>query len=195
MSIISPVRLAREHSSTCLTYEDVARLHAAYHFARAIGRPLNWMLSLQPALTYTQLDPREQWFRARDMGSKWLARRDHPLTGLYVWEAPHDVPHLHALIHLPPEHAHDFIVHFNERCVEALEGGAEWRSVYSDGCLPYLCKGIDAKDTRSRQDFGIKPKADGRGLVPWKRCGVTQDIGAAARRQHLTTAIDFRTAA
>jgi hypothetical protein len=152
---------------------QVENLSAADAFARQSGKPLNQFLTVR----FEGDAGRAPFARGMDRLSKWFARWGGELRALYVWEAIGGL-HVHCLLHIPSRAAHEA-----RGAIEAAFGGHDVDirpRMPGPGALAYIVKGTDAatlwKVSRASKRL---PKA--QGVIPWKRCGTTQNLGRAAR--------------
>jgi hypothetical protein len=181
-----------------LTLPQASNMMAAVRFAREIGTPLNVHATIHWVGTEVGDDPDGRLFaKVREGFDKWLKRQGIPggLTAIWVRErlsgGSAEVVHCHLLFHL----AHPFIRGRRHLQVEgALERliDRHGRGNFLDCTLKltfprnpngvYFLKGGGPEVWRR---FGVpqlwrKPQ----GLIQGKRCGVTENIGPAARAQH-----------
>jgi hypothetical protein len=181
-----------------LTLPQASNMMAAVTFAREIGIPLNAHATIHWIGTKVGNDPDGRLFaKVREGFDKWLKRQGIPggLTAIWVRErlsgGSAEVVHCHLLFHL----AHPFIRGRRHLQVEgALERliDRHGRGNFLDCTLKltfpanpngvYLLKG-GGPDVWLK--FGV-PKLwrKPQGLIQGKRCGVTENIGPAARAQH-----------
>jgi hypothetical protein len=173
---------------------------AAVTSAREIGTPLNAHATIHWVGTKVGDDPDGRLFaRVREGFDKWLKRSGvrTGLTGIWVRErlsgGSAEVVHCHLLFHL----AHPFIRGRRllqvERALERLidrHGRGNFLDCTLKLTFPpnpnglYLIKGGGPEVWRR---FGV-PKLwrKPQGLIQGKRCGVTENIGPAARSQRLS---------
>jgi hypothetical protein len=182
-----------------LTVAQASNLVQAVSFAREIGTPLNAHATIHWVGTNVGDDPDGRRFaKVREGFDKWLKRNGIPsgLTGIWVRErlsgGSAEVVHCHLLFHL----AHPFI---RGRRLLQVEGALErlidrhGRGNFLDCTLKltfpsnpnglYLIKGGGPEVWRR---FGV-PKLwrKSQGLIHGKRCGMTENIGPAARLRQL----------
>ena len=112
---------------------------------------------------------------------QWLRRRNCPATWVFVHENPgNSEPHFHMLIHIPRGLLDSFKT-MAPKWFDALECGVHirLRNGPRDRCLSYIVKGTDFI-TANR--YGAK--ARNQGIIDFKRCGWTENLGATALKQH-----------
>jgi len=149
-------------------------------------------LTIHWGVTEAGDDPDAKRFaRVREGLHKWFKRRDIEFTGAWARERPGgDAEHCHLLFHLPAAHQQGPKLHAVEAAalrLVGLHGGGIW----GDGAIKlviwpspdglYLLKGGGPKvwkQFRLRKEHRRQ-----QGIIHGKRCGTTQNIGSAARRQ------------
>ena len=132
------------------------------------------------------------------LASDWVRRHGGKTAFIWVREnGPGKGRHVHILMHLPPDVAREFN-RYQRRWLQtcgaqwrakvllsrpvgrslrhALTGGADYVANLSEA-LSYVLKGADH---RAREMLGIE-RCEPGGRVVGKRCGVSQNIGPAAR--------------
>ena len=167
----------------------------AVRFAKLIDLPLVAHLTIHWSLTDVGDDPDGKLFaKVREGLDKWLHRRGIVFAGAWARErqsrGQSDVVHCHLLFHLPVEYPHgqeaasgrggDF------RLVEAARSRHYRRAVIKlvihdnpDG--KYLIKGGGPKVWKR---FRLsKEHRRLQGIISGKRCGMTENIGLAARKR------------
>jgi hypothetical protein len=184
----------RSRTSKRITMSQATNLMEAVAFARQIGTPLH--ATIHWVGTKAGDDPDGRLFaKVREGFDKWLKRQGFSggLTAIWVRErlsrGSAEVVHCHMLFHL----AHPFIRGRKriqvEKELEALidrHGDGNYADYTLKLTFPlnpnglYLLKGAGPEVWRR---FGVpscwrKPQ----GLIHGKRCGTTENIGAAARR-------------
>jgi hypothetical protein len=186
----------RRRASKRLTLPQASNIMAAVTFAREIGTPLNAHATIHWVGTEIGDDPNgERFAKVREGIDKWLKRQGvlGGLTAIWVRERKSGgmsgVVHCHMLFYL----AHPL---FRARGQNRVKGALErlidrhGNGNYADYTLKltfplnpngvYLLKGGGPDVWRK---FGVphswrKPQ----GLIFGKRCGVTENIGTAARK-------------
>jgi hypothetical protein len=167
-------------------------------FAREVGTPLNTHLIIHWGGTVASDDPGGRLFaKLRYLLDKRFRRKfGIELIGIWVRERHRnkrirqqsEVVHSHLLFHLPPRHRIEA-----EKDIEELVTLVA-RQILDDRTIEltfpanpdgkYLLKG----GTRAVwEEFRSPPKWRsrlGEGLIEGKRCGVTQNLGLAARERH-----------
>ena len=167
---------ARYQRARCvarLKPNQIQNLAAADAFARWIGRPLNCFVTVRFLET---VDPKTVFEAAIDRLSKWHGRWGGEWIAFHVWEAKGGF-HVHIVCHCP-EHSPD--VH--TAIQNAFAGqDVDIRLRYNgQGLMAYICKGTDiVTHAKIHGPRHIKPRV--QGIVTWKRCGTTQNIGKSAR--------------
>jgi hypothetical protein len=181
-----------------LTLPQATNLMAAVTFAREIGTPLNAHATIHWVGTEAGDDPNgERFAKVREGLDKWLKRHGVPggLTAIWVRErlsgGSAEVVHCHMLFHL----AHPL---FRGKRQNQVRGTLErlidrhGNGNYADYTLKltfpfnpngvYLLKG-GGPDVWRR--FGVPNSWRGsQGRIDGKRCGTTQNIGAASRQRY-----------
>jgi hypothetical protein len=152
---------------------QVENLAAADAFTRWIGKPLNCFVTVRFLET---VDPKAFFEAAIDRLSKWHSRWCGEWFAFYIWEATGGF-HVHIVCHCP-RHSHD--VHNAIRNAFAGQD-VDIRPRYNgQGLMAYICKGTDIV-THAKIQGPRHIKARVQGVITWKRCGTTQNIGKAAR--------------
>jgi hypothetical protein len=152
---------------------QVASLSTADAFARWIGRPLNCFVTVKFLET---VDARPAFETAIDRLSKWHRRWGGEWFAIHVWEAIGGY-HVHIACHRPKQS--NVIDAAIRHAFEGHDVDIRKR-VAGQGMLAYLCKGTDVvTHARLRGTSSIRAKR--QGIIPWKRCGTTQNIGKAAQ--------------
>jgi hypothetical protein len=187
----------RQRPSKRITMRQATNMMEGVRYARGIGMPMNAHATIHWACTEIGDDPDGRLFaKVREGFDKWLRRWGVPegLTAIWVRErlsgGSAEVVHCHMLFHLP----HPFIRGRRrvqvERSLERLidrHGEGNYLDCTSKLTFPanpngvYLLKGGGPDVWRK---FGV-PSCWRRsqGFIFGKRCGVTENIGAAARRR------------
>jgi hypothetical protein len=173
---------ARYQRSRCperLRPWQIESLFEADYFARSIGLPLNTFVTVSWQNTRQgSEDIQERFQQAIKAMGQWMRRRNCPATWIFVHENPgNSRPNCHLLIHVPSSELGSFKA-IAPKWFEALEGGVHIRARNGpeDRCLSYMVKGTDFITAHR---YGAK--ARNQGTVDFKRCGWTQNLGAAAR--------------
>jgi hypothetical protein len=180
-----------------ITMRQASNMMDAVAFARQIGAPLNAHATIHWAGTKIGDDPGGRLFaKVREGFDKWLMRQGIPggLSAIWVRErrsgGQAEVEHSHMLFHLPHPYKtgrkYDQIVHALERLIDR-HGEAN----YLDGTLKltfpdnpngiYLLKGGGRDVWRKHAVPSIWREP--QGVIFGKRCGVTENLGPAARKQ------------
>jgi hypothetical protein len=155
----------------------------AIGFARRIGLPLNEFITIQWSRADPGADPVARLKTMLDRAREWFRRRDLELTYIYVHEhGDLGLLHSHIMIHLPGEHwpAFDSMVcqWMDSECHEHL---IETKPVHDElGLIRYLLKGVEPSGWS--RSWGIQTQD--QGVIQGKRCGTSENIGAAARTRY-----------
>ena len=169
---------ARYQRGRCIAHlkpNQIESLAAADTFARWRGTPLNQFVTIH---FREQPDSKRGFEAAIDRLSKWHGRWGGEWVAIHVWEATRGF-HVHMACHCPknPDTVHAAIRNAFAGCdidIRARSPG--------QGMMAYLCKGTDVvSHAKIRGPHGIKARA--QGIIPWKRCGTTQNIGKGAREK------------
>jgi hypothetical protein len=166
-------RYQRSRCIERLKPNQIENLSAADAFARWQQRPLNTFVTIHFLETvYTK----RCFERGIDCLSKWHTRWGGEWSAVHVWEAVGGL-HVHLACHSPK---HSNTVH------DAIHAAFAGHDVHittrkaGQGMMAYLCKGTDVV-THSKLHGPRRIKARAQGVILWKRCGTTQNIGKAAR--------------
>ena len=152
---------------------QIQNLSAADAFARWQQRPLNTFVTIRFLET---VNAKRCFEQAIDRLSKWHVRWGGEWSAIHVWEAIGGL-HVHLACHCPKNAS---AVH------DAIHAAFAGHDVHitnrkrGQGMMAYLCKGTDMV-THSRLHGPRHIKARAQGVILWKRCGTTQNIGKAAR--------------
>ena len=185
-------------ASKCITMRQATNIMEAVPFAKSVGLPLVAHLTIHWSLTDVGDDPDGKLFaKFREGLDKWLHRRGIEFTAAWSRERQcgglSDVVHCHLLFYLPVEYRSGARLRQVEAAIARLvklHGNDYWAeqviklvihdtSPYPDG--KYFIKGGGLKVWKK---FGVRKQHRRlQGLIHGKRCGVTENIGAAARRQ------------
>jgi hypothetical protein len=178
--------------------ETMARgILEAGEFAVGLGLPFNRMVNIHWEAAGVA-DDLKATGRFLTLAGDWVRRQGGAMAYVWVRETgPGKGRHVHILMHLPPDLANGFNrcrCRFLKACGarpkagvilsrpigrslhHALTGGADYEANRT-GALDYVLKGADH---RAREALGIIECEPG-GLVVGKRCGVSVNIGPAAR--------------
>jgi hypothetical protein len=167
---------ARYQRSRCierLKPNQIENLSAADAFARWQRRPLNTFVTIRFVET---VDAKRCFERGIDCLLKWHMRWGGEWSAIHVWEAVGGL-HVHLACHCPK---HSTTVH---NAIHAAFAGHDVHITArkaGQGMMAYLCKGTDMV-THSRLHGPRHIKARAQGVIFWKRCGTTQNLGKAAR--------------
>jgi hypothetical protein len=186
-------RRYRPHGSKHLSLDQATNIIEAVDHARTIGFPLVAHATIHWSGTDVFDDPDGKLFaKVREGFNKWLLRRGVAGGLTCVWcrecKAHTDIVHCHLLFHLPV----DFRTGARLRQTEAVlyrlvgrHGGgilgefAVKLVIHPDPDGLYLIKGGDRK---VGDHFNIRKEwRKSQGIVHGKRCGLTENIGRAAR--------------
>jgi hypothetical protein len=165
----------------------------AVKFAKLVGLPLVAHLTIHWAYTNVGDDPDGRRFaKVREGLAKWLRR--HGIVFAAAWciermsRGQAEVVHCHLLFHLPPEYRARRLLQVEAAIFRLVErhGGGYWAdeviklTVWPNPDGKYLIKGGGPKVWKQ---FRLRKEHRRlQGIIHGKRCGVTQNIGAAARR-------------
>jgi hypothetical protein len=158
---------------------QIENLFAANHFAGFIGLPLNTFVTVSWQNTREgNADLQKRFQRAMKAMSQWCRRKNYPATWIFVHENPgNSRPNCHLLVHVPGGHLSSF-QEMAQNWFDAVEGGVliRPRNGPKDRCLYYMVKGTDWVTARCHG-----ARARNQGVIEFKRCGWTQNLGVAAR--------------
>ncbi len=161
---------------------QIEGIFEADYFARSIGLPLNTFVTVSWQNTRQgSEDIQERFQRATKAMGQWMRRKDYPATWVFVHENPgNSWPNCHLLVHVPSGQLGSFKA-IAPKWFDALEGGVHIRTRNgpTDRCLSYMVKGTDYITAHR---YGAK--ARNQGLIDFKRCGWTQNLGAAAHESN-----------
>jgi hypothetical protein len=166
-------------------------------YANQIGVPLNRHLTISWDVAGMPGRVQDAQLEVLQLASKWLSY--HGVTPAYVWaieNSPTLHYHSHIMIHVPDGMTRKFRT-MVDRWVKCVGGDPRTRGAirmtrdkykrenYHQSIrhlLRYVLKGIDLK---AAQLLGIEPNYEKAGNVMGKRCGASQNLGPAARKQHI----------
>jgi len=182
----------QQRASRRITMRQAENMMEAVSFARSIDLPLVAHLTIHWGVTEAGDDPDGKLFaKVREGLDKWLGRQGIAFAGVWARECPGgDVEHCHLLFHLPPGYCRrkklrdveTAISRLVERHCNGIWGdGAVKLVIHKNADGKYLIKGGGPevwKRFRLR-----KEQRRSQGLIHGKRCGTTENIGAAARRR------------
>jgi hypothetical protein len=171
-------------------------LSAALDFADKIGLPLNVTIDIFWDMFGRFTHDRTRFARLQERLSKWCARRDFPLTMMWVREiGKNGGRHTHVLMHVPPWLMEDvqFETELKKEIEQALEpeGGPNHEKAVMtqpaptpEGKLRYMLKGIHPRDAERLRVNGL-PISDVsfQGELEGKRVGWTENIGERSRKR------------
>jgi hypothetical protein len=165
----------------------------AVRFAKSISLPLVAHLTIHWSLTNAGDDPDGKLFaKVREGLDKWLSRHGVELAGVWARErqagGQSDVVHCHLLFHLPVgfrggkklRQVEEAILRLVERhgCGVWGDNAVDLR-LHDNPDGKYLIKGGGSKVWKRFRLRNEHRRA--QGLIFGKRCGTTENIGAAAR--------------
>jgi hypothetical protein len=190
----------RPRGSRYISVSQAANIAGAVRFAKSTGLPLVAHLTIHWSGTFA-LDDNDgtRFARVREGLSKVLLRRGIPVA--WVWcrecKAHTDVVHSHLLFHLPVEYRSGPKLAEMEAHLERLvgrHGDGIWSEyavklkIWRDPDGLYLLKGGGPEVWKQ---FRIKKKfRERQGVIHGKRCGVSQNLGQAARQRGLIIQAD-----
>ena len=168
-------------------------MNDAWAFARLIGMPLNYMLTIRPA-NIDDLDPEERnalWIRTRKKIDQWF--RDHSIDHACIWSRESDRhtgrgEHYHELLHLPAS----LVAAFEDAVRSWFPGRNEVdlsprdqrvRRTVSGKIMTaatYVAKAASPRITYANRSVPYRPS----GPVFGKRAGVTRNLGKKAVAGH-----------
>ena len=186
---------AAPRQSERITLRQASNIMEAVKFARDVGTPLNAHATIHWAGTKAGDDPNGRLFaKVREGFDKWLTRQGiaNGLTAIWVRErlsgGSAEVVHCHMLFHLP----HPFIR--GKRLIQVQWALDRLIDRHADGnYAPFTLKLTFPPDPDGIYlvkgggpdvwcTFGVPRRWRKRqGVIQGKRCGVTENIGAAAR--------------
>jgi len=179
-----------------LSPADADKVLKAGHHALAAGLPFNRFTTIHWAFAGVAdgLGATGQFLK---LAGDWARARGERFAWVWVREGGDKGEHVHILLHLPPALAGDYYRRqrgwlkacgatwkakvIYSRAVgrtlgQALGGGDDYRANLAEA-LDYVLK---SADPAARERLGIKRREPG-GELTGKRCGVSQNIGLAAR--------------
>ena len=185
----------RTRANKYIGMRQACNIMEAVAFAKFIGLPLVAHLTIHWSLTDVGDDPNGMLFaKVREGLDKWLERRGIMFAGVWARErqcrGQSDVEHCHLLFHLPVERrtgkkvaqVKDAILRLislhgrgltHDRVIDL--------TIWPDPDGKYLIKGGGSKVWKR---FRLRKEHRRlQGVIHGKRCGVTENIGAAARRR------------
>lgn len=181
------VRYQRSRCPKRLRPWQIESLFEADHFARRIGLPLNTFVTVSwPNTRQGSEDIQSRFQQATKAMGEWLRRRNCRPTWIFVHENPgNSRPNCHLLVHVPKGHLALFKTN-SAKWFEALEDGVYIRNRNGprDRCLSYMVKGTDMITAHR---YGAN--ARNQGVIDFKRCGWTQNLGVGARGEHVNTEV------
>ena len=190
-----PRRNYRPHGSKHLSLDQATTLIEAVDYARTIGLPLVAHTTIHWSGTDAFDDPDGKLFaKVREGFHKWLLRRGIAGGLTCVWcrecKAHTDIVHCHLLFYLPLEYRTGARFLQVEAALFRLVGHhgggimgefAVKLTIHPDPDGLYLIKGGDRKVW---ERFKIRKEwRKSQGIVQGKRCGITENIGRAARNR------------
>ena len=188
-------RSYRPHGSKHLSLDQATNIIEAVDYARAIGLPLVAHATIHWSGTVVFDDPDGKLFaKVREGLHKWLLRRGIAGGLTCVWcrecKAHTDIVHCHLLFHLPVEYRTGARFLQTEAALYRLVGRhgggilgefAVKLTIHPDPDGLYLIKGGDREVW---EHFNIRKEwRKSQGIVHGKRCGITENIGRAARNR------------
>jgi len=189
------LRLYRPHGSKYLSLGQATNIIEAVDYAKAIGLPLVAHATIHWSGTVVFDDPDGKLFaKVREGLHKWLLRQGIVGGLTCVWcrecKAHTDIVHCHLLFHLPVEFRTGAKFLQTEAAVFRLVGRhgggilgefAVKITVHHDPDGLYLIKG---GDRQVWEHFKIRKEwRKSQGIIQGKRCGITENIGRAARNR------------
>jgi hypothetical protein len=193
----------KRRASKRMSLRQASNMMEAVAFAKLIDLPLVAHLTIHWAFTDVGDDPDGKLFaKFREGLDKWARRHGFPLTGIWARErmsrGQAEVVHCHLLFHLPVQYRSGKGLREVEDAIYRLikrhgrpagdkRGDGYWADevikvvIHNNPDGKYLIKGGGPEVWKL---FGIrKEHRRSQGLIHGKRCGTTENIGAAARRR------------
>jgi hypothetical protein len=181
-----------ERRTTHITEGQARNLMEALKFADKIGLPLNVSVDIFWNMFGGITDDRTRLARLQERLSKWCARRDFPLTMIWVREiGKNGGRHTHILMHISPWLMEDaqFEAELHQELERALEpegGPTHEKATFirpastPEGKLRYMLKGLQRRDA---VQWGIRTSFQGE--LEGKRVRCTENIGQRARDKYV----------
>ena len=169
------VRYNRERCLKRLKPSQIQNLTEADFFSGSCNAPLNGFLTIKFS---ERGHPLNEFQAGTKRLAQWHRRWGGELRMIYVWEAV-DSYHLHALVHVR-RGAWQLLV---QTIATAFAGhDTRLKQRYAGpSMLAYVFKGTDLVTHWKLGSAKIKSRR--QGIITWKRCGTTANIGDAARKK------------
>jgi hypothetical protein len=184
----------RTRAAKYIGMRQASNIMEAVSFAKSIGLPLVAHLTIHWSLTDIGDDPDGKLFaKVREGLHKWLNRQGIVFAAAWARErqcrGQSDVEHCHLLFHLPVKYCSGKrLGEVNESIFRLVE--LHGRGIFHEKAIDlrvhdnpdgkYLIKGGGPKVWKR---FGLRKEHRRlQGIIHGKRCGVTENIGAAARK-------------
>ena len=187
-------RQYRPGGSKYITLAQATNIIEAVDFAKLIGLPLVAHLTIHWAYTDVGDDPEGKLFaKVREGLDKWLKRHGIMFTGAWCIErmsrGQAEAVHCHLLFHLPFEYRTKRKLQVEAAIYRLIKrhGKGYWAEqvidlrIHDNPDGKYLIKGGGPKVWKL---FRLRKEHRRlQGIIHGKRCGTTQNLGPAARRQ------------
>ena len=185
----------RTRATKYICMRQASNIMEAVAFAKSIGLPLVAHLTIHWSLTDIGDDPDGKLFaKFREGLNKWLDRQGVVFAAAWARErqsrGQSDVEHCHLLFHLPVKYCSGKrLAQVKEAILRliSLHGGGLTHdrvinlTIWPDPDGKYLIKGGGSKIWKH---FRLRKEHRRlQGIIHGKRCGVTENIGTAARRR------------
>ncbi len=169
------VRYNRARCLERLKPSQIQNLTEADFFSRSINAPLNGFLTIKFS---ERGHPLCEFQAGTKRLAQWHRRWGGELRMLYVWEAVGS-HHLHALLHVPRG---GWQLLRQTICTSFARHDVLLKHRFAGpDMLAYIAKGTDWVTHWKLGSSKIKAKA--QGIITWKRCGTTANIGHATRKK------------
>ncbi|MBK3664900.1 hypothetical protein JJE66_27190 [Bradyrhizobium diazoefficiens] len=181
-------RIGRRKVSRSIPGRAVRALEAAWHFSRAIAKPMNRFVTIRPSDIdeCTPVERIEIWQRWRNRLAQFARDNGFPFTSIWTRESEPDTgrkEHLHLLMHVPRKRLAQF-----DELMAAWDGGteqilnepADYGTKVTDtgrykNVFNYLTKNSPQAAYKRKRYFRSG------GPILGKRFGTTANIGGKAR--------------
>ena len=170
-----------------ISVRQASNMMEAVAFAKSVGVPLVAHVTIHWSLTDVGDDPNGRLLaKVREGLDKWLTRRDIVFAGAWTRErqcrGQSDVEHCHLLFHLPVKyHAGKCLAQVRLHSGECTDERVIKLVIHDNPDGKYLIKGGGPKVWK--KFHLLKEHRRVQGLIFGKRCGVTENIGGAARKR------------
>lgn len=174
-----------------LRRSDVVEHIAADTFASQTGRRLETFVTVRWSLTGHGEDYiNSRWSTLLNAARIWAARRSFELCHVWVHENPPSYDpafNTHLLVNVPPLHRSTFRSWLTHQLGTVVENAVDVRPRTHPGYaggdrLSYMLKGTDMA-TAIKYHLIHKGWKHRQGIVPFKRCGTSNNVAATARAE------------